>query len=116
MREKPKPKCKYCDGKHSSASHFAIRSKISDKGYPTSSPKYQSAHQEATKKEKERFPRKDFKKLEHMDRTVPKGELLGKNSKDGQITVSKRVPKALRKEVAYHEKMESEALKRKRGN
>ena len=51
-----------------------------------------------------------------MDETIPDDELIGKNSKSGKITVSKKVPKKLRAEVAFHEKVESKKLRKKKKN
>jgi hypothetical protein len=105
-------KCKVCGKDHKASYHLA--NKISAKGYPTKSPGYKTAHEEASKAEKKAFPKRNYNKLKHLDETIPEGELIGKNSKSGKITVSKKVPKKLRAEVAFHEKVENRNLKRKK--
>jgi hypothetical protein len=107
-------KCKVCGKDHKASYHLA--NKISAKGYPVSQKGYKTAHEETSKKEKAKFPRKDYTRLKHMDETIPDDELIGKNSKSGKITVSKKVPKKLRAEVAFHEKVESKKLRKKKKN
>lgn len=89
-----------------------IVSNIKRKGFPTSSKKYKTAHAEATRAEKKKFPAKNYNKLKHLDYSVPKNELIGKNTKSGKIEISKKVPKKLRAEVAFHERVENKAIKR----
>ena len=95
--------------------HFQVKSTLDDKGFPTHSKRYLSAHHEANKEEEKKFGKKAFKKLEEIDRKVGKHELVGKNLKSGKIEVSKKVPKPLRKEVAFHEKVENRKLRKGRG-
>jgi hypothetical protein len=106
--------CRHCGRSHKTADHFKLVEKLSDKGFPKSSKKYPTAHEEASKKEKMKFPRKDYDTLKKMDYNTPRGELLGKNTKKGKIEVSKKVPAKLRKEVAFHEKAENKILRSKR--
>jgi len=104
-------KCPRCGGTHTEKTH--IKNKLKDVGFPTHDKKYKSAHEEATKKEKSNFPRKDYNQLKHLDESMPKGELIGKNTKSGKVEVSKKVPRKLRDEVAYHEKVENKLLRKK---
>lgn len=108
-------KCKSCGKDHKSSHiHFKVVSKLSDKGFPTHSSHYQQAHKKANKAEKEKFGVKQFKKLEKIDKSVRKHELVGKNLKNGKIEISKKVPASLRNEVAYHEKVENKNLRSKK--
>lgn len=84
---------------------YKVVSKIERKGYPTASAKYKTAHEQADKKEKKKFP-KGYKKMQKVDNKIPKKELAGTHTKSGKIKVSKKVPPAQRKEVAYHEFVE----------
>jgi len=45
---------------------------------------------------------------------VPKNELLGSHTRAGQIKVSSRVPRKLRKAIALHEKVEHRLMTSKR--
>jgi len=92
---------------------FKIEKKITKKGFPTSSKGYKNAHEQADREEKKKFP-KGYEKLKKLDEKLPKRELIGKNTKSGKIEVNKIVPKNLRQEVAFHEKMESKQLKKLR--
>lgn len=104
--------CRHCGRTHKTGNHFKLAEKLTDKGFPTHPKKaYRTAHEEASKKEKMKFPRKDYDTLKKMDYNSPKGELLGKNTKKGKIEVSKKVPAKLRKEVAFHEKTENKILR-----
>lgn len=106
-------KCKKCGKSHPTSYHLV--DKISAKGYPVDSGRYKTAHEEATKKERNLFPKKNYEELKHMDKTIAKGELIGKNDKAGRVSVSKRVPKKLRAEVAFHERVESQRMRKKKG-
>jgi hypothetical protein len=90
---------------------YTLKKSIKRSGFPTTNSKYREAHSEASNSEKSKYP-KGYAKLKKMDAQTPSGQLLGKNTKSGKIYVSSKVPKALRQEVAYHEKMESKAIKR----
>ncbi|CAB4133934.1 hypothetical protein UFOVP265_21 [uncultured Caudovirales phage] len=92
---------------------YKVVKEIKRKGFPTSSKYYKSSHSEADIEEKKKYP-KGYVKLKKIDAKIPKGELIGKNTKSGKIEVSKRAPKKLRKEIAYHEKIESKNIKRSR--
>lgn len=83
---------------------------IKKSGFPTSNPHYQSAHEQADKAEKKKYP-SGYAKMKRVDASLPENELAGKNLKSGKIEVSEKVPKPLRKEVAYHEKVENQRLK-----
>src|ERR1700676_4077409 len=84
--------------------------KLSDHGYPTKSRNYKSAHEEADKLEKKRFP-KGYEKLKKDEKHLGKHELMGKKTKSGKIEVEKKF-KRYGKEIEYHEKKEHENLKR----
>lgn len=83
--------------------------KAKEKEFPLSSKKYPSAHREANKEEKAKYP-SGFKQLTKLEHHLGKEELLGHSTKSGTIQVSKKVPKKYRKEVAYHEKVENDRL------
>jgi hypothetical protein len=110
-------KCKHCGKAHDSSQHrksFESLDKLSDAGFPTHSKKYKEAHQKANKQEKEKFGKKAFEALEKIDNKLSKHELAGKNTKSGKIEVSKKVPPKFRTEVAFHEKVENKALRKKK--
>jgi len=109
--------CKKCGKVHSKDHpHFKVVSHLSDKGFPTKLKEYHYAHEKANKAEEKKFGKKSFNELEKFVRGANKDELIGKNSKTGKIEVEKKVPKKLRKEVAYHEKVENKILREKRSN
>jgi hypothetical protein len=84
--------------------------KLSDHGYPTHCKYYRSAHEEADKAEKKKFP-KGYQVLKKDEHHLGKHELMGKNTKSGKIEVEKKF-KSHAKEIEYHEKMEHKNLKR----
>jgi hypothetical protein len=79
--------------------------KAKKKEFPLSSKKYSKANSEADVIEKKQHPR-GYKSLKRVDKGLKKGEILGHVSKKGDLYVSKKVPKHLRKEVAEHDKNE----------
>lgn len=81
--------------------------------YPESSKDFSKANDYANREEKKKYP-KGYKKLEKIDSHLHKGEILGHINKKGKITISKKVPKKQREEVAYHEKMERKKLSEKK--
>jgi len=83
---------------------------ITAKGYPYHSANYRSAHNEANKAEKIEYP-KGYSKLKKEEKNLKKNELMGTNKKSGKIQVESKYKKNS-KEIAYHEKKESQALKR----
>jgi len=103
-----KKACLHCGMPHDPRVH--TEKYIKDAGFPTHDRNYKTAHEEATKAEKKSFPRKDYDKLKKMDQTIGRNELIGKNTKSGQIEISKKVPNKLRKEVEFHEKTENKIL------
>jgi hypothetical protein len=88
-----------------------IVSKIKRKGYPENTKDYPEAHSEASNQEKKKFP-VGYKKLKMLDKKIPQGEMIGGHTKSGKVTVSKKVPKGERREVAYHERIELKDEKR----
>jgi hypothetical protein len=87
-----------------------IVNKLSDHGYPTHDRNYRTAHTEADKKEKKRYP-KGYERLKHKESSLDKHELMGKNKRSGKVEVESKF-KRYRDEIAYHEKEEHENLKR----
>lgn len=90
---------------------ISIKSALSadKKSFPQSFKKFAAANRYASKLEKQKFP-KGFKKLEKIDHNLPSGEILGHINKNGNILISQKVPKKLRGEVAFHERIERTRL------
>ena len=108
-------KCPKCSRMHDADhAHFKQVSKLTDSGFPTHSGQYREAHREANRAEKKKFGEKSFDALEKIAKKAGSHELIGKNTKSGKIEVEKKVPKALREEVAFHEKIENKILRRKK--
>lgn len=107
-------KCKCKGKKHEDNCSYKSIPILEDSGFPTHSRKYKSAHKEANREEKDKFGAKQYHELDKLDRKLPKHELSGKNTKSGKIEVSEKVPKNLRNEVAYHEKVENKQLRKKK--
>lgn len=84
---------------------YKVVKTIKRSGYPENTKYYAEAHSEASNQEKKKFP-KGYEKLKNLDKKIPAGKMIGGHTEKGKITVSKKVPKAQRKEVAYHEKVE----------
>ncbi len=76
------------------------------------SQKWKKAHPAANKAAREKFGSNVAKAINRIK--VPSNELLGSHTRRGKITVSKRVPKKLRKAIAYHEKVEHRLMTKKR--
>jgi hypothetical protein len=91
-------------------SRTILKQKLSDHGYPTSSRNYPTAHEEADKLEKRKFPA-GYKVLKKAVRGLAKHELMGKNTRAGKIEVESKF-KHNAKEIAYHERMEHKNLLR----
>lgn len=107
--------CAKCQKKHrENHPHFQIKSRLTDKGFPTHSKRYANAHEQADKAEKKKFGKKDYDEMKKVDAKLAKHELAGKNLKSGKLEVSKKVPIAHRKQVAFHEMVENKKLKRKK--
>lgn len=108
-------KCKKCGKDHQGKGHYELVKSLSGKGYPSSEKKYAYAHEQASKEEKKKFGTKSYNKLKTMDMKAGHAhKSIGSNTKSGKIEVSTTVPKKLRKEVAYHEKVESKILRKKK--
>lgn len=84
--------------------------KLSDHGFPTSSKYYRTAHEEASKKEKAKFP-KGYEELKKAEHHLSKNELMATNKKSGKIEIEKKFKK-YSKELKFHEKEEHKNLKR----
>ncbi len=87
-----------------------IVNKLSDHGYPYHSKYYRTAHSEADKAEKKKFP-KGYEVLKKDEKHLGKHELMGTNKRSGKIEVEKKFKK-YSKEIAYHEAQEHKNLKR----
>jgi hypothetical protein len=87
--------------------------KAKPKSYPENEKNFDKANRFASKKEKKKYP-KGFKQLDKIDRSLPNDEILGHVNQKGDVSFSKKVPKNLRKEVAFHEKMERRRLSEKK--
>lgn len=70
-----------------------IVDKLSDKGYPVHDKNYKSAHNKANKVEKKSDP-KAYAEINKMDRSLKKGELAGKHTKDGKVEIDKKYNKS----------------------
>ena len=92
---------------------YKVVKELKSKGFPTSSKRYPYAHEEADKSEKNKYG-KSYESMKKVDSKLKKGELAGKNYKDGKIAVSKKVPKKYRDEVAFHERKENEILTKRK--
>ncbi len=84
--------------------------KLSDHGYPYHNKNYKTAHEEASKAEKKKYP-KGYEVLKKEELNLGKHELMGKNTKSGKIEVEKKF-KSHGKEIEYHERQEHKNLKR----
>lgn len=102
-------KCSCGKSHDSDHPHFTTKRFLEEKGSQVTKKGYKTAHEEADKKEKAKYP-KTYEDLKQQVRKIPKGQLLGKVEK-GKIEVSKKVPKSEREEVAYHESIEKKRLK-----
>jgi len=87
--------------------------KAKPKKFPLSSKRYSEANRIADEKEKKKYP-KGYEKLKKLEKKIPKDEVLGHINKAGKVTVSKKVPKKLRSEVAEHDIMERKYLLKRR--
>jgi hypothetical protein len=87
-----------------------IVNKLSDHGYPYHDKNYKTAHEEASKAEKKKFP-KGYRCLKKMEQYLSKNELMGTNKKSGKIEVEKKYKKYA-KEIGYHEQEEHKNLER----
>lgn len=84
--------------------------KLSDYGYPYHSRNYKAAHEAADKLEKKKYPQ-GYKKLERLEHSLNKHELMGKNTRAGKIEVEKKFKK-YKDEISFHEREEHKALNR----
>lgn len=75
------------------------------------STKWKKAHPAANVAARKKFGSNIAKSINKIK--VPSNELLGSHTRGGKITVSSRVPKKLRKAIAYHEKVEHKLMTKK---
>lgn len=86
---------------------FKVVDKIKDEGFPVNTKYYKKSHLVADEAEKKVYGKKPFKETVKVERKiVPKGELMGTNTKSGKIKVSKKTPVKQRNEIATHEIVE----------
>ena len=93
---------------------YKLVKRIIRKGWPTTSNKWRSSHQEANRREKQRYGKRSFKAVQKIVAKMPKNELLGTHTKIGKIRVSSRVPKKHRAQIAYHEAVEHRLMTMKK--
>lgn len=87
--------------------NYKLVNQIKIGGFPTSSKKYPYAHRKANEAEKQKYGTRNFKALEKViQKRLPIGELAGTHTKEGQIRISKRIPKKYRAEIEHHERIE----------
>ena len=100
--------CSKCGKNHSVAFH--LEQHLNDKGFPVHAKGYKSAHEHANKVEKKQDP-KAYARMHNVDKKLKKHELAGKNTKSGEILISKKVPKDDRKNTVTHEVAENIRLR-----
>lgn len=89
-----------------------IVKKIIRKPSPYKNKLVRESHVKANELEKKRYP-KGYEKLKRSERKLNSNEFLGEHTSRGKVEISKKVPKPLRREVAYHERVEyKEEVKR----
>lgn len=94
---------------------YKIVSRIKSEGYPVSSPDYPRSHEEAQKYERQKYGKRRFKALEMIIKErIPKGELAGSHTKEGEILVSKKIPEEYHNQIVHHERFEHRFMERKR--
>jgi hypothetical protein len=94
-------------------SKIKMVNKIKETGFPTSSKNYLSAHEQANKAEKKKFP-KGYEVLKKEVRKVAKKhDPLATNTKTGEIKVEKKYKK-YKNELTFHEKTENKILRKKK--
>ncbi len=101
-------------------SGYTVRKRVKDTGWPVHtksghiSKKWEKAHPAANRAARRKFGSKAAKEIATIVKRTPKGELLGKHDRKGNIIISSRVPTKLRKAVAYHEKIEHIQMSKKK--
>jgi len=91
---------------------YKVEPKLTKPGYPYKQRDYAKVNSEIDADEKKRSP-KGYAKMKKVDASLPKGEFAATISKGGKVKVSAKVPKALRKEAAEHDRDELKKMKRK---
>lgn len=87
-----------------------IVKKITDKGFPYHAANYREAHEEASTKEKKKYP-KGYSTLKKKMKDLGDHEMMATNKRSGKVEVEKKFKK-YKSELAYHEKEENKAIKR----
>ena len=76
--------------------------------------KYPYAHRKANEAEKERYGTTRFNRLNKIiKKVIPKGEWAGTHDKQGRIKVSRKIPRKYRGEVALHERIERDMMRKR---
>lgn len=88
--------------------------KLPERKYPLQDKRYGAANELANEEEKKKYGDKKFKRTLKVDRKLPKGQVAGHFNRKGKIYVSKKVPKDLREEVAYHDEVEKEYFNKRK--
>lgn len=89
---------------------FRIKTSIKNKGWPTDSSRYRTAHSSANRAEKKEFGKRAFNAVQKIANRLPPDELMGTHTRSGRISVSKSVPGKYRCQVAYHEQIEHRTM------
>lgn len=87
-----------------------IVKKLTDKGFPTHSKYYETAHRYASKVEKKDFP-KGYEKLKKKEHGLKKHELMAKSTKSGTVEIEQKFKKDKR-ELTKHERVENRKIRK----
>ena len=82
---------------------YILKSKVIFKGNPYSTEKREKAKEYADKQELKKFGKRRCDIEEHFMRLLPKNEVWAKNTKIGNVIMSKKVPPKFRKETLFYE-------------
>jgi hypothetical protein len=99
---------------------YKLVNRIKSTGWPvrTKSGKirkgWKRSHMSANAAEKKKFGDKAFAAVQRVAKRLPKDELLGSHTKAGKIKVSKVVPKHLRSQIAFHERVEHRLMTKRK--
>lgn len=100
-----------------SSDNVHIASSIPAKGYPVEAECYKEGHQAGIQAEKEVYGEKRYKEFnEHINKVVPKGELAGSHTEQGEILIHKNIDPKYHKQLILHEKTEHEYMEAKMCN
>lgn len=91
---------------------YQVEKKLTKSGYPYKQKDYEKVNAEADTAEKKKYP-KNYARMKKVDASLDKDEFAATISKSGKVKVNAKVPKSLREEAAYHDKIELKKLKGK---